>query len=76
GAILQPQPPPCDNWVNLISGTYYSSIYVKTFAEVVEADAVQGARNTATEAYRIDRRRSEYRATRQCAAADTYCKGF
>ncbi len=43
-----------------------------TPGKAIEADAVQGARRTATETYLEGRRGSEHRATQQCAAADTF----
>ena len=44
--------------------------------KVVEADAVQGARSGATQAYLGDRQGSEHRATHQCAAVDTFVFGL
>ncbi len=44
----------------------------ETPEKVIEADVVQGARNAATETYHEGRRGSEYRATQQSAAADTF----
>lgn len=45
-------------------------------AKVFEADAVQGARSAATQAYLADRQGSEHRATQQCAACDTFVFGL
>jgi molybdopterin molybdotransferase len=45
-------------------------------AKVAEADAVQGARSAATQAYLEDRQGSEHRATQQCAAAGTFVFGL
>ena len=44
--------------------------------KVAEADAVQGARSAATQAYLEDRQGSEHRATQQCAAAGTFVFGL
>jgi molybdopterin molybdotransferase len=45
-------------------------------SKAVEADAVQGARRAAKQAYLADRQRSEHRATQQCAAADAFVFGL
>lgn len=45
-------------------------------AKVSEADAVQGAKRTATKAYLEDRQGSEHRATQQCAASDAFVFGL
>ena len=41
-----------------------------------EADAVQGARRAATQAYLEDRQGSEHRATQQCAVTDAFVFGL
>ena len=45
-------------------------------SKVAEADAVQGVRSAATQAYLEDRQGSEHRATQQCAAAGTFVFGL
>lgn len=51
-------------------------IQAKKLTKVVEADAVQGARSAATQAYLVDRQGGEYRATQECAAFDTFVFGL
>lgn len=47
-----------------------------TFTKITEADAVQGARSAATQAYLEDRQGSEHRATQQCAVAGAFVFGL
>ncbi|MCR4302899.1 MAG: molybdopterin molybdotransferase MoeA [Gallionella sp.] len=49
---------------------------VKSSTKAVEADAVQGARSAATQAYLADRQGSEHRATQQCAASTAFVFGL
>ncbi len=45
------------------------AVALQTLNKLSEGDAVQGARNAASETYPVGRRVSEYRATPQCAAS-------
>ncbi len=49
---------------------------VESSPKAVEADAVQGARSAATQAYQIDRQGSEHQATQQCATPATFVFGL